>query len=263
MALVSERHRSGTKGARVTRLSASGRPARGVEQSAAVPAAAARAARGDRPEHPRRRRRAAARARPRRRVRRLAHHRAQGHRRARERGPAGAPPGLGHFRARRVEKNFSKLTSFSEDMRARGRKPRSDWLKRSNGTVTPGGSADAALEPRHAGVSLPPAALRGRRADGARVRDRSSPTACRRSTPWRPRSTRRSSAPGNRPVRALQRLRAVLLTREQAELLRAKPGDAGLLVERLGFLQDGRAVEFSQSYYRGDTYDFVAELSTP
>jgi GntR family transcriptional regulator len=55
----------------------------------------------------------------------------------------------------------------------------------------------------------------------------------------------------------------VLLTREQAELLRAKPGDAGLLVERLGFLQDGHAVEFSQSYYRGDTYDFVAELSTP
>ena len=68
---------------------------------------------------------------------------------------------------------------------------------------------------------------------------------------------------GNRPVRALQRLRDVLLTREQAELLRAKPGDAGLLVERLGFLQDGHAVEFSQSYYRGDTYDFVAELSTP
>jgi GntR family transcriptional regulator len=66
---------------------------------------------------------------------------------------------------------------------------------------------------------------------------------------------------GNRPVRALQRLRAVLLTREQAELLRAKQGDAGLLVERVGFLQDGRAIEFSQSYYRGDTYDFVAELS--
>ena len=66
---------------------------------------------------------------------------------------------------------------------------------------------------------------------------------------------------GNRPVRALQRLRAVLLTREQAELLRANAGDAGLLVERVGFLPDGRAIEFSQSYYRGDTYDFVAELS--
>jgi GntR family transcriptional regulator len=26
-------------------------------------------------------------------------------------------------------------------------------------------------------------------------------------------------------------------------------------------LPDGRAIEFSQSFYRGDTYDFVAELS--
>jgi len=66
---------------------------------------------------------------------------------------------------------------------------------------------------------------------------------------------------GNRPVRALQRLRAVLFSAEQAELLKVREGDAGLLVERLGFLQDGRAAEFTQSYYRGDIYDFVAELS--
>ena len=66
---------------------------------------------------------------------------------------------------------------------------------------------------------------------------------------------------GNRPVRALQRLRAVLFTKEQAKLLRAQEKDAGLLVERVGFIKDGSAIEFSQSYYRGDTYDFVAELS--
>ena len=64
-----------------------------------------------------------------------------------------------------------------------------------------------------------------------------------------------------RPVRALQRLRAVLLNAEQAELLKSAEGAAGLLVERLGSLRDGRAIEFSQSYYRGDVYDFVAELS--
>jgi GntR family transcriptional regulator len=44
-------------------------------------------------------------------------------------------------------------------------------------------------------------------------------------------------------------------------LLKARTGDAGLLVERLGSLRDGRVIEFSQSFYRGDTYDFVAELS--
>ena len=66
---------------------------------------------------------------------------------------------------------------------------------------------------------------------------------------------------GNRPTRALQRLRAQLLDDEQAKLLLAEVGDAGLLVERVGYLRDGRAVELSRSYYRGDTYDFVAELS--
>ena len=67
---------------------------------------------------------------------------------------------------------------------------------------------------------------------------------------------------GSRPVRALQRLRALLLNAEHAKLLHAREGDAGLLVERIGFLRDGRAVEFCQSYFRGDTYDFIAELTS-
>ena len=66
---------------------------------------------------------------------------------------------------------------------------------------------------------------------------------------------------GNQPVRALQRLSALLLNEEQAALLGATAGDAGLLVERVGFNERGTAIEFTQSYYRGDTYDFVAELS--
>ena len=56
-------------------------------------------------------------------------------------------------------------------------------------------------------------------------------------------------------------MRAVLFTAEQAELLQAQEKDPGLPVERLGFLSDGRAAEFTRSYYRGDIHDFVAELS--
>jgi GntR family transcriptional regulator len=56
-------------------------------------------------------------------------------------------------------------------------------------------------------------------------------------------------------------LRALVLSDEQARLLQASRGDAGLMVERLGYLRDGRAIELSQSIYRGDTYDVVAELS--
>ena len=69
------------------------------------------------------------------------------------------------------------------------------------------------------------------------------------------------AASGQRPVRALQRLSALLLNAEQARQLAAREGDAGLCVERLGFARDGRAVEFCRSWFRGDMYDFVAELN--
>ena len=169
--------------------------------------------------------------------------------------------GSGTFVRGRVEKNFSMLTSFSEDMRARGRSPRSEWLKRASGTVTP----EEALTLRSSPGTPVYRFNRLRFADDApmSLEYATIVASCLPSVDAVESSLYLAlEQVGNRPVRALQRLRAVLLTREQAELLRAKPGDAGLLVERLGFLQNGHAIEFSQSYYRGDTYDFVAELST-
>jgi GntR family transcriptional regulator len=62
-------------------------------------------------------------------------------------------------------------------------------------------------------------------------------------------------------VRALQRLRAVPFGPDHAKMLGVDNGQPGLLIERRGFLKDGRAAEFTRSYYRGDAYDFVAELS--
>src|SRR5271155_4355274 len=53
----------------------------------------------------------------------------------------------GNFVSTRIDKNFAKLTSFSEDMRARGRTPRSEWIKRSSGTVTPEEAMKLALSP--------------------------------------------------------------------------------------------------------------------
>jgi GntR family transcriptional regulator len=168
--------------------------------------------------------------------------------------------GSGTFVCARVEKNFSKLTSFSEDMRARGRNPRSVWLRRSSGTVTPEESLTLRSSPGtpvyrfhririadDAPMSLEYATVLASSLPSLDSVESSLYEALERA--------------GNRPVRALQRLRAVLFTAEQAELLQAKEKDAGLLVERLGFLKDGTAVEFTQSYYRGDIYDFVAELS--
>ena len=168
--------------------------------------------------------------------------------------------GSGTFVAGRVEKNFSKLTSFSEDMIARGRTPHSVWLKKSKGTVTPEESLTMGLSPGTPVYRF----NRLRFADDAPM----ALEFCTVQAFCLPSIEAVESSlyvalenAGNRPTRALQRLRAVLFNAEQAELLGAKEGDAGLLVERRGFLRDGRAVEFSQSYYRGDTYDFVAELN--
>ena len=168
--------------------------------------------------------------------------------------------GSGTFVRARVEKNFSKLTSFSEDMRARGRSPRSVWLHKSSGTVTPEESLTLRASPGtpvyrfhrirfadDAPMALEYATILASCLPSIDAVESSLYAALERA--------------GNRPVRALQRLRAVLFTAEQAELLQARESDAGLLVERLGFLQDGRAMEFTQSFYRGDIYDFVAELS--
>ncbi len=170
--------------------------------------------------------------------------------------------GAGTFVSGRVEKNFAKLTSFSEDMIARGRKPHSVWISRAAGTVTPEESMTLGLSPGTAVLRFG----RIRYADAA-------PMALEYSTI--PASSLGAledvgeslydalARRGNRPARALQRLRAVLFTAEQAELLGIRAGDPGLLIERRGFLKSGQAVEFTQSFYRGDAYDFVAELSTP
>jgi GntR family transcriptional regulator len=170
--------------------------------------------------------------------------------------------GSGNFVASRIEKNFAKLTSFSEDMRSRGRTPKSVWLKRAAGQVSPEEALTLNLSPgapvfrfhrlRYADDSpmcLEYATIAGDALPSLDAVGVSLYEAL--------------EAAGNRPVRALQRLRALLLSAEHAKLLNAREGDAGLLVERLGFLRDGRAVEFCQTYYRGDTYDFVAELSSP
>jgi GntR family transcriptional regulator len=68
-------------------------------------------------------------------------------------------------------------------------------------------------------------------------------------------------AGGFKPVRALQRLHAVALDAEEAALLEVPEASPALLIERISYLADGRAVEFTTSHYRGDSYDFIAELT--
>jgi GntR family transcriptional regulator len=162
----------------------------------------------------------------------------------------------------RVEKSFSKLSSFSEDMISRGRRPHSVWVNRSVGTVTPEESLSLGLSPGAVVYRF----HRIRYADETPMALEFStvPAYCLPSIDAVDHSLYAAlERAGNRPTRALQRLRAVAFNSEQAELLHVAVGDAGLLIERRGFLRDGRASEFTQSYYRGDAYDLVAELNDP
>jgi GntR family transcriptional regulator len=169
--------------------------------------------------------------------------------------------GAGTFVSSRVEKNFSKLTSFTEDMISRGRTPRSEWLNRAEAAATPEESMVLGLSPgspvyrfhRIRFADDEPMALEYSTVAGFSLASADAVGVSLYEA---------LDAAGRKPVRALQRLRAVLFTAEQAALLRVRPGAPGLLIERRGFLKDGRAVEFTQSYYRGDAYDFVAELNT-
>lgn len=65
---------------------------------------------------------------------------------------------------------------------------------------------------------------------------------------------------GNRPVRAVQRISAANLGQDDARLLEVASGVAGLHIERISYLASGKVIEFTRSVYRGDAYDFVAEL---
>lgn len=169
--------------------------------------------------------------------------------------------GAGTFVAGRVEKQFSKLTSFSEDMAARGRSAHSKWLQKSEAAVTPDESLTLGLSPgtrvyrfgriRFAdelAMALEYSTIPGFGLPGLDSVDASLYAAL--------------EAAGNRPVRALQRLRAVLFNADQAKLLGLEAGAPGLFIERRGYLEDGRAIETTHSWYRGDAYDFVAELNT-
>jgi len=162
-------------------------------------------------------------------------------------------------KAPRIEAPLSRLTSFTEDMRSRGIETSSDWIERTSALPTPEEALVLALSPGERVSRL----HRLRRADGKPL------SIERASLPNRlladPETIETSlyaalAARGLRPVRALQRLHAVALSKADADLLGVAEGSPALFTERVAYLSDNRVVEFTRSHYLGDSYDFVAEL---
>jgi GntR family transcriptional regulator len=166
--------------------------------------------------------------------------------------------GAGTFVAARVEKNFATISSFTEDMLSRGRAPHSEWLARTEGAVSPEESMALGLSPGSQVYRF----TRIRYADGVSMAlEYATVPASSLSSLQSVTDSLYKALGTDRPVRVLQRFRAVLFTDEQAELLKIERNAPGLEIERRGYTQDGRTVEYTKSWYRGDAYDFVAELT--
>lgn len=160
----------------------------------------------------------------------------------------------------RLEKSLATMTSFSEDMRSRGLEPGCTWISRDISRPSP-------AEMMALGISGSERVVRLRRlrtADGVPIAIEMA-TLPARFIP-EPQAIGNSlyeylETTGALPVRALQRMQAKPGTEEERRLL-AAPDDASLLImERRCFLADGQIVEFTQTKYRGDVYDFVIELT--
>jgi GntR family transcriptional regulator len=159
----------------------------------------------------------------------------------------------------RVEQSLSRLTSFSEDMARRSMTGRSAWIERGVFPASPaemmalglGADAQVARITRLRMANDVPLAI-----ERAAVSTRYLPD---------PEQIEHSlyetlAGLGNKPVRAIQRISAINMGADDAARLDVSEGSAGLSIERISYSAQGAAIEFTRSIYRGDAYDFVAEL---
>ena len=167
--------------------------------------------------------------------------------------------GSGNYMAPKLEQPLTRLTSFTEELVQRGYVPSSRWLKRTTGVVAPDEMVALGLSP-----GAPVARLeRVRMADGTPMALEA--TTLLASIAPDPEAVSESlytylAAQNMMPVRALQHVRATNATARQAEVLDIPVNQALLFVTRVAYLQDGRAIELTNTWCRSDFYDFVVEL---
>jgi len=159
----------------------------------------------------------------------------------------------------RVEQSLSELTSFTDDMARRGMSVSAQWLDRGLYFPSPEETVILGLTAGERVARISRLRLTG---DTPLAIERASLSAAVLPEPKVLTDSlyRLLEKSGNRPVRAIQRIRAAILSGADADLLRVPAGSAGLNIERTSYLASGRVIEFTRSIYRGDTYDFVAEL---
>ncbi|MGK5034572.1 GntR family transcriptional regulator [Janthinobacterium sp. LB3P118] len=175
-----------------------------------------------------------------------------------DRGMLTRKRGSGTYITPKLEQPLSRLTSFSEELRQRGFTAGSRWLQRDIGAAAPLELLSLGLSPH-----MPVARLRRLRTADEVVMAIETTTIPALYMPD-PQQVTDSlygylESRGTIPMRALQHIRAVNATAEQAKLANIKTGEAMLHITRVSYLDNGAAVELTHSYCRSDYYEFVAE----
>ncbi|TCT39909.1 GntR family transcriptional regulator [Martelella mediterranea] len=171
--------------------------------------------------------------------------------------------GSGTFVAQPVDKiqqPLKRLTSFTEDMESRGLSPRSRWIERSLVAASPEEIMKLGLSPGSQVARL----KRIRLADDMPVAIET--TSLPADVLPDPESVtgslyERLAQSGVKPVRAVQRITAALVTEAQSTLMGVPVGAPALVMDSTAFNETGRAVEVTRAYYRSDVYDFISELT--
>jgi len=176
-----------------------------------------------------------------------------------DRGMLTRKRGSGTYITPKLEQPLSRLTNFSEELRQRGFTPGSQWLSRETGIASAEEILALGLSPNTVVSRL----KRLRTADNVVMAIESTTIPAQYLPDPKVISDTLYGyldAHSLLPARALQHIRAVNATAEQARLANIKQGAAMLYITRVGYLESGASIELTHSYCRSDYYDFVAEL---
>ena len=168
-------------------------------------------------------------------------------------------PGSGNYIAPRIEQALSRLTSFSEDLRARGYSPSSKWLSREI-TAATDAERDILRLPKGARV----ARLKRLRIGNETVMAMEECVLPSSVLP-NPGALEGSlyeylDARQSAPVRATERIQAINAPAELARHLKVPTGRALLFIQRVSYLASGQPLEVTCAYCRSDYFDLVAEM---
>ena len=159
-----------------------------------------------------------------------------------------------------IRKALSRLSGFTEDMRARGLQSQSKVLERHIGPASSEISFRTGLPLGTPMMHL----MRLRFSDGEvfSLERISTPLECV-GPDYDGGSSfyERLDVKGLRPVRILQNLRAVEADADLANKLEIRTGAALLEIRQVGYAATGQAVEDAIGWYRADRYQYVGEIT--